>query len=795
MTSSSVDLTSAYQACMREATSQSRLMIERWSSALSDVLQHKASTAGSHTEKNLLRNAVVALKTHQYDLAKGLERELAQAVKLQGEPGADKKPKSGRSMSSISFDELELMDDNKVQQTLEIARLQQALAQTSEFELAGFSARLSTSQGFQKVEPDKNPLRPEAFGSALLEALRSSPIDTVSQSRLLEHGALLMGKELQGLYTKLDALLAKLGVASAPFGVITAATVSGLEGSGPDARGGFNRPAESALLAGQAGSPVSSEQLLTLDRLHRLMVGEYNDSFVQKQRPSPEMDVADLSRTDFSHTVPAAMYMLDELKRQGLKPQKAQRASPLRSVELIREHLKTEAKSLGQSVAIEVVGLMIEQLTSDHRLLAPVKLIIANSEPAFLRLALTDPKFFSDKTHPARRLLDVITTKSLAYANKDAPGFSTFMMDLHELAESLTEEHASDAQHFASLLQDFEQRQLSRSRQADEDRALGVKALMKAEKRNMLAKKIAAEMCQRSDFSVDDPVVSVFLLGPWSQVMAQEWLAKQADGTNTLGAGFSLALDDILRSVNIVKAPDASAHRQWLTHTVPKLLETLRSGLLTIDYPTVAAKKFFDHLFVIHRSAMTTSPSEVLGSSTPQVTDVSAAKSRTEALEKAFEAGDASGGQHWMAPDEVAQSGFMDFGASSANSGQVFASTQAQVRDPAEPIGQLNNAGLLAADVNATDSGAIPINAGDWVELLLDTRWLRAQLTFISPENTLFMFTSEGGRSHSMTSQMLNHLLKLNLVKIVTQRNVLDGALDNVAAKAMRNSLDSSFSL
>ena len=71
----------------------------------------------------------------------------------------------------------------------------------------------------------------------------------------------------------------------------------------------------------------------------------------------------------------------------------------------------------------------------------------------------------------------------------------------------------------------------------------------------------------------------------------------------------------------------------------------------------------------------------------------------------------------------------------------------------------------------------------------MDMQWLRAQLTWVSPHNTLFMFTSEGGRKHSMTSRVLAHLLELKMVKVVSQQGVLDGALDSVAQAAMRNSL------
>ena len=85
----------------------------------------------------------------------------------------------------------------------------------------------------------------------------------------------------------------------------------------------------------------------------------------------------------------------------------------------------------------------------------------------------------------------------------------------------MPEEHASDAQHFATLLQDFEKRQLIRSREADEARERAVKTLLQAEERNVLARKIAFAIRTRPDFTVGIPFVTDFLTGTWPQVMSK----------------------------------------------------------------------------------------------------------------------------------------------------------------------------------------------------------------------------------------------------------------------------------
>jgi hypothetical protein len=796
----SAEQTSAYRACLNEVFRQVPFLLERWCVNLAGLLYEKAVTTSIQTEKRQLLEAIGSLKTSQRELERVLLLELTKAIAEEAKPGSARKSTDGRSLSSISFDDLELMGDNQVQETLEDARLLQTLKLSCEYELAGFSARLSTVMGFAVVQADRNPLRIEVISRIFLKALRQLTTDAGSRGRWLTHGALLLGKELQGLYVALNGFLAEQGIAPAPYGVISApedndrgrspaagaAPQQGHAGFGfDDAGNGLGAAAAAAdqvkrlkiqrPAAALATGSVSREQLLTLDRLHRLMSGEYDESF----KPVADIaafDLDDFPRNEFSHTVPAAMDVLVEIQQKSLTHAalKGQPLEPPSSVALIREQLKTEAKSLGQSVAIEVVGLMIEQLTSDRRLLAPIKQIIANAEPAFLRMAISDPRFFSDKRHPARQLLEAITAKSLAYSSEEAHGFAGFMLDLQDIATLLTEEHASDAQHFTDLLADFEDKQAHRLRDAQQAQQRAVRALLVAEQRNLMAETIAIEIRSRPDFLGDSRVIKSFLTGPWAQVMAMERLASEAGQPSTV---FSLTLGDILWSLNVEQT---SRHRKRLVQLIPGMLDSVREGLLSINYPLADSKAFYDELMAVHQFGLQR------GALAEPAADLTSAQVRNrENLARAFDAGDSQRNHPWLAPAEAQQSGFMDIDdgldAGELTSRPDFESTRPFERH--EPVER-------AQEADADDPAHVELQLGDWVELLADIRWLRAQLTWISPQNALFMFTSEGGRSHSMTSRVLQHLLRLQLVKVVSQHGVLDAALDSVAQAAVRNSIN-----
>ena len=756
MSISPQDLTVAYEACLNEAFKQFPPLIARWCAQLIDTLHDRSMGSTDGAEKRQLQDAIAALKKNQSAIEQGFAVELTGAMARDtGAVAVKKTTGSSRSISQLHFDDLELMGDNQVQETVDSARLLQVVSMACESGLAGFCARLSTAQGFRIVKTDNNPLRPEIVSGALLKLLQDLPAGSDARSRWLVHGAQIMGRELQSLYVMLNDQLAQQGITPAAYAVIQSTTEKTAKAA---------TPLEPAQNGGVDALPAKSgkDALLTLDHLHRLLVGDYDESFKESLLPSGFEEGVNQG---FAHTVPAAMDVLAELKVQGTASSRAKKAriTPPQPLAQMRAQLKTEAKSLGQSLAIEVVGLMIEQMANDPRLLPSVREVIANSEPAFLRLGVNDPRFFSDKGHPARRLLEVITAKSLAYSNENAPGFAQFLQDLQDMATLLTEEHASDAQHFATLLEAFENKQALRNAGNNESRKRAVQALLQAEQRNLLAEKIATEILSRPDFVSGNRIMTTFLTGPWAQVMAKERLGEPG-GAGMKKAEYSLKLGEILWSLDPAQT---SRHRKRLVKIIPGMLEGLRAGLLSIDYPLAHAKTFFDELMQLHQAA--------LKADAPA--DDQKAKNRKN-LEDAFEARDTAASRRpWLAPVEAQNSGFME--DSGQNTKPGFVATE------------LQDAAVSGVDPSPP-SGSVELRLGAWVELFSEDKWLRAQLTWISPYNTLYMFTSEGGRTHSMTGPLLQYLLLQELVKVISDQGVLEGALNNVARTAMRNSLGGS---
>lgn len=679
MTTSPQVLTAAYKACLDLVLKQCPLLIHDWCDELSILLIKRSSREAEPVERRLLLNAVKSLRSNQFKIEQQFKVTLSNAIEndtrlaLQKNAGT-----STHTLSTLNFDELEMMDDGQMQQKVRNARLLQIILDSCEQGLSSLVARLSTAQGFKLVKPEQNPLRPHVVLHALIKLLDTLPVDDMIRLRWLMLGAESLGLKLQNLYVSLNELLEALGTEPAPYFIISLSS---------DQTPQIPQPPEAHQTAGTS----------------------YVPKYLSR---ADQPGTAGFTGDDMTAQVGATT---DEFSRENL------------------EKLLTN----------EVVRLLIEQLSHDPRILAPVRQVLANVEPALLRLRITDPRFLSDKRHPARRLLETMVAGSLAYSTEDAPGFAGFMQTLQEIANFLGENHSHDAHHYAILLQGLENKLSSHQPDIMAAQTRAVQVLLYAEQRNVLAKKIAFEILARTDFFHGNGIITTFITGPWAQVMAMERLKSENDSMGSRKAVFGPALGDLLWSIN---EQHAARHLGRLTKLIPHLLTSLREGLLTIDYPMVQSKVFFDELMRIHTAILKAVPGQA---------------EKRDSFQQAFSAADkiknwTHGNKLWLAPTEAQQSGFMNF--DEEDKVQGFESTALGPQSVYEPV---------AHHAQPSLDESVDLQLGAWVELMSGMTWLRAQLTWISPYNTLFMFTSAGGVRHSMTAPMFKQLITQNRLKII----------------------------
>lgn len=781
-----------YLALLQEATTGGSVLMGKMVEAARQVLQQQESGLRDVREREQVAAAANQLRRCEQQLCAAYPELLQKAFAA---PLAGRRPAT-LSVAEVQFDQLELMDDAQVLTSVTLARIQQSALQVAGQPLSDLNTLVSRVLGGGALRTEHNPLRPEVFVHALKEVVEQTQIPVNMQLLWFNAMASPLGPQLRALYEALCAHLRTQGVVplanASPAGF---ASHGGAAGSGAHERaGGANQdqkplPARTADTQ-EAAAPATirvhgrDQALLTLDKLRQLLSGELNafppisrvDQFAAQFAQQFEGDGGEAlhdARGGYDATVPAALEALTEMKQvdqvlQNLEQRRgsATAQSPQgHTVEGQRLALRGQARDIAQALSLEVVTLMVDNMARDPRLLEPVRQVVRNLEPALLRLALVDPRFFTDKQHPARRLLHEISHRSLAFESVSAAGFEPFLNGLQMALGPLFQAPIESAEVFEAKLEGL-RTQWSRETQAGQlERDAAVDVLKHAEARNLLAEKIARSIYARPDSGQVPAVVRDFLSGPWAQVVAQ---ARIKQGSGSVAAErFEALIPAMLWSAHPELAPTSSAK---LTRLVPRLLAILREGLETIHYPATLSSSFLESLMAIHQKVFRASnapagEAQVQGEVQAALPEEVQAQRPHPVIE----------GNPWIAPQEALASNFVELGESPGEPTPAYAPAPGQ-----QPGG---------SSVEQFTDGELSL--GSWVEMWVSGQWQRTQLTWASPHGTLFLFTSVFGSTQSMTRRSRDHLLAVGRLRLVCGQAVDEEALDAVAQTAMRNSVDS----
>ena len=714
-----------YRATIDEAVGGAGALMTRLVAHVRSALREAESQARERRERDHLTNSRRLLNQHEATLAQRFADELLNAFARQS--SFDRVvPSSG----GLQFDQVGQMDDAQLRQSLETARVQHAVQQVADTALTELNRLICTMLGLADVRLERNPLRPSVYVEAVTAALSHLPVPSTARLAWIGMMSRALGQELDIYYRSLCEDLRERGV-----GVSGGARVVSTARAAPQA----------------AQEPV----VVTLEKLRRLLAdaprrAEPAAAMQFESEPAApsndsEFGSSQIEPTAFRATVPAAfdalrdMHQVDAVVRR-LQDRHEPLATPVHSHQVL-EQLRVSAQGLEQALGLEVVAMMVDNIAHDPRLLGPVQDLVLALEPALLQLAMVDPRFFSHRQHPARRLLHEITHRSIAFESVDSRGFSGFMEPLREALAPLARDTIETAEPFDRALERLSALLDDPSGRAQRQLSRAVAALHQAEQRNTLAATIVAEVQDRADTQQVPDLVRDFLCGPWAQVVAH---ARINDSSGAMDPGdYAQTIEDLLWTM---QPGQLRHHREGVRELVPLLQARLRSGLGSIDMAEAQVAR----LFVLLDELLAATQDMAGAGGKPTAMDA------TEALAKYAPMRDSL----WLAPTEAQLSGFIDLSS---------------VVQPLAPAG-----------------GADALELGVWVALLADGGWTRTRLTWASPNGTLMLFVDALGFMQSLSRRSCEQLFSAGHLRIISSDPVED-ALDAVARAAVRNSVDIRF--
>lgn len=738
----------------------------------------------------------------------------------------------------LTYNAFSLVEDADVSQAIESSRLLQQVLPVVEPTLAELNKLISTVQGLPNVRPELNPLRPEVFALALREMVAAAPVEPAIAALWLKYLAEPLGRELNRVYERLVNQLELAHVQGASYRVLPTPASSG-RGRGPGKRGAGSVTGDGR----QDGGAVGPEIGYVSDEPMARAPSRYADLSNHEIRDELFEDFLFHDGSNAHHGLAPAYYATIEEELRALKaapesalapaaglpdappdyrslpaPDRPQRLVDERSHlsaqvwgaygrpkerAIVRTQLKKQAKRVGQVLGLEVVRKLVNQVAQDPRLLAPVREAIVALEPSLLRLAMVDPRFFSDEGHPGRRLMERVAQRSFKYNDEFSPEFAAFFEPVTRAYNDLNALVIADAQPFGMMLDTLEQRWDEQDQQELVRRNNVMQALRFAEERQAQADQIAYDMSLRSDLDKVPGLVLDFLFGPWALAMAHARLADTRNQVDPLG--FGSVVPDLLWSV---KREVTLKQPAKLIDMIPSLLGKLHAGLELLGRDARESAPFFESLMKLHRPVLKLRRLK----SQRDAEESGAVPLEPEELPATPEQRLAKAAAHpWLGRAELDAAGFEDTLPTApgelapleeepevqqdllAGVPEPPAVTGAAALAPTEPGATPSAPGepdgppavIPAMTQSEAEQLLLSLHAGDWVDLYSRNHWLRAQLIWASSKGTLFMFVSHGGQPHSMTKRSCERLLRERLLRPVESHGVVAQALDRVVKEAV----------
>ena len=237
---------------------------------------------------------------------------------------------------------------------------------------------------------------------------------------------------------------------------------------------------------------------------------------------------------------------------------------------------------------MDVIGLLFDYIFRDPSIPESLRSLFSRLQVPILKTALLDRTFFSNKKHPARRLLDHLAAASIG-ATGDAGYCAAFELIAAGLIEEICRDFKVDMAVFEDAdgrLQEFvdaEQRKVSAALDTEVVQALSAE---KNESDRAHVRVLIRDKLAGLDVPFD---VRAFSETVWADYLT-EVRAKQGAGSTEWTAAVQ-TLDDLLWSIT---AKERTAQKARLAKLVPSMIRNLRAGAAAVkvaDRPRPAVSR------------------------------------------------------------------------------------------------------------------------------------------------------------------------------------------------------------
>lgn len=778
-----------------------RIAGEQAAERCAEGLGLSALSAGQIKKRDALLAAQFVFRQQQGVFSQRFVQSLRKQVAAEQ---SDPKPAAAPTAKKKDWGELSLMDDDQVNNLVAADRIGLAIGHHSEWELREVESYVA---GIQLGE--RNPLRPELVGQALLDAVQSITDDPITRQTLTDELTRSLAQEMRGCYADIAELLRSRGLrpqdlrvraspdaAASRHGALGGpsqqgeldsshggmSTRGGSYGgyggsghgglgqssgrSGAGGGGGFGGRGGGGSGGGSAGIGRVDPQMM--DLLRRLA-----------QAP------AAYDNYDSGHS---SRMGLDTLS--GEPSAWGQMPVPTNLINLHRDELRQASTGRLDHVVIDVVSSLFDHILSDPKVPPQMARLLARLQLPVLRVALGDETFFSSRRHPVRQFVNRLASLACAFEDfSDDPGRS-FLAHVRDLVQDVAQGDFDRMDVYTAKLDALEAFIAEQTRSALKASGDAAAVVERRETDLRLQQRYALQLQQQLAKVPMQEFLRSFLAGVWSQAIvlaSREGAPERALRLRTLGRSLVMS----------VQPKGGTAARADFLRELPNLMRTLNEGLDLIRWPDGPRKDFFGALLPAHAESLKgQAPSaldtnllikqldQIFGAAPPAEADL-ARPMAGETLPADLDA------SQRLTPAEAKSLGLVEESGVDWNGELDLDLSGNDAATAAAPLQAVDISidGLPASDGAAEpSSGALLMDnmqLGFAYQMHTGEEWQKMRLAHISAGRSFFIFThgSRQQQTVTMTARMLRKLCEADRMRAYEPAYLLERATARARAQ------------
>lgn len=250
-------------------------------------------------------------------------------------------------------------------------------------------------------------------------------------------------------------------------------------------------------------------------------------------------------------------------------------ATALEDLRQHRQMLKAAASTPEERATIEVVALLFQNILTEDRIPATVRVWFARLQMPVLRVAVGEPDFFSTADHPARRLIDCMGACVMGFdANNAEVGGGAVEREIKRVVQVVEAYPDTGSRVFKTVLTEFERFLDNYFKHENEASRQGVSLAAQVEHRETLVIQFTIELRKMLDDVPVHEAIRDFLFQVWADVLAMTSVQSGLHGEEIKVMKGAAA--DLIWSAS---AKVSHEERADVIRRLPGLLKVLRDGM------------------------------------------------------------------------------------------------------------------------------------------------------------------------------------------------------------------------